>query len=153
MAHSPGANRPGAPKAQGIGLMLVRIGVGVYIFFDGISKAGWLLDSTPFAGLLSQWMASSTSISRWYLDRLMPGAPVLARVLPLAEMAGGLALAVGFWTRLAAALCLGLVLNLQLAAGAMFRQTYLFDASGLPVVGALLGLIIGGGRLPWSVRR
>jgi uncharacterized membrane protein YphA (DoxX/SURF4 family) len=153
MAHPPGAVRPSAPRAQGIALTLIRIGVGVYIFFSGASKAGWLFDSTPFTGLLSQWMAASTSISHWYLDRLMPGAPIFARVIPLAEMAGGLALAVGFWTRLSASLCLAMVLNLQLAAGAMFRQAYLFDASGLPVVSALLGLMIGGGRLPWSLRR
>ena len=37
-----------------------------------------------------------------------------------------------------------MVLSLQLGAGAMFRYAYLMDASGLPLVGALLALMIGG---------
>jgi len=38
------------------------------------------------------------------------------------------------------------VLSLQLAAGSMFRYAYMMDANGLPLVGALLALIIGGER-------
>ena len=48
---------------------------------------------------------SSHAVSRWYLERLMPGAPVFARSVPLGAMLGGLALTLGFWTRLAAARC------------------------------------------------
>ena len=59
-------------------------------------------------------------------------------------MAAGLALACGFWTRMAAAVSLVVVLSLQLGAGAMFRYAYLVDASGLPLVGGLLALVIGG---------
>ena len=36
------------------------------------------------------------------------------------------------------------VLSLQLATGSMFRFTYLMDANGLPLLGALLALMIGG---------
>ena len=79
-----------------------------------------------------------------YLERVIPGAPVFARILPVAAMVGGLALACGFWTRIAAAVSLVVVLSLQLGAGAMFRYTYLMDASGLPLVGGLLALVIGG---------
>jgi uncharacterized membrane protein YphA (DoxX/SURF4 family) len=83
----------------------------------------------------------------------MPAAPIFARVIPVAEMIGGLALALGFWTRLAASLCLVMVLNVQLAAAAMFKYSYLADGTGLPLVGALLGLMIGGAKLPLSLRR
>ena len=133
--------------------MLIRVTVGIYLFFIGVSKIPWLLDSTPLANQLAGWLSQATPISRWYLDRVMPGAPIFARLIPLAEMIGGLALVLGFWTRLAAALCLVIVLNFQLAAAAMFRYSYLTDATGLPVIGALLGLMIGGGRLPLSVRK
>ena len=61
-------------------------------------------------------------------------------------MVGGIALAFGFWTRIAAAVSLVVVLSLQLAAGSMFRYSYLMDASGLPLVGGLLALMIGGER-------
>jgi uncharacterized membrane protein YphA (DoxX/SURF4 family) len=156
MAQSQSAQKSGGQighKGQATGLLLVRITLGVYLFFMGVSKASWLLDSTPLAHQLSQWLGASTPISRWYLDRIMPGAPIFARIIPLAEMIGGLALALGIWTRLAAALCLVMVLNFQVAAAAMFRYSYLTDATGLPILGALFGLMIGGGRLPWSLRR
>ena len=48
--------------------------------------------------------------------------------------------------RIAAAVSLVVVLSLQIAAGSMFRYAYLMDASGLPVVGGLLALIVGGER-------
>jgi uncharacterized membrane protein YphA (DoxX/SURF4 family) len=152
-AQSSGLQKSGGQKGQAVGLTLIRITVGVYLFFMGVSKVSWLLDSTPLASQLSQWLGDATPISRWYLDRVMPGAPIFARIIPLAEMAGGLALALGFWTRIAAALCLLMVLNFQLAAAAMFKYSYLTDATGLPLLGALLGLMIGGGRLPLSLRR
>lgn len=133
--------------------MLIRLSVGVYIFFVGYSKVSWLFDTSPWANQLSQWAAGATPMSRWYLDRIVPGAPIFARIIPVAEMVGGLALAFGFWTRLAAVLCLVMVLNAQVASGAMFKYSYLADAAGLPLVGALLGLIIGGARLPFSLRK
>ena len=153
MAHSPGVQKPGGQKGQAAGLTLIRMTVGAYVFFTGVSRLSWLLDATPWTTQLSQWLSDATPMSHWYLDRIMPGAPIFARIIPLAEMIGGLALALGVWTRLAAALCLVMVLNLQLAAAAMFKYPYLTDASGLPIVGALLGLMIGGGRLPWSLRK
>jgi uncharacterized membrane protein YphA (DoxX/SURF4 family) len=133
--------------------MLVRVTLGVYLFFMGVAKLGWLLDSTPLANQFASWASSATSLNHWYLERVAPGAPIFARIIPLSEMLGGLALAVGFWTRLSAALCLVMVLNHQLASGAMFRYAYLTDAAGLPVIGGLVGLMIGGGLLPWSLRR
>ena len=155
MAHPQSAQKTAqnGQKGQAAGLLLVRITIGVYLFFMGLSKAPWLLDSTPLADQFSQWLATATPVSRWYLDRIMPGAPIFARIIPLAEMIGGLALALGIWTRLAAALCLVMVLNFQVAAAAMFRYSYLTDATGLPILGVLFGLMIGGGRLPWSLRR
>jgi uncharacterized membrane protein YphA (DoxX/SURF4 family) len=153
IAQSPGAQKFSGQKGQAAGLMLVRITLGIYLFFMGLAKVSWLLDSTPLASQLSQWLSEATPISRWYLERMAPGAPIFARIIPLAEMTGGLALALGFWTRLAAALCLVMVLNFQVASAAMFRYSYLTDATGLPVLGALLGLMIGGGRLPWSLRK
>ncbi len=80
------------------------------------------------------------------LERIIPGAPVVARAVPLGAMVGGIALALGLWTRIAAAVSLVVVLSLQLGAGSMFRYAYLMDASGLPLVGGLLALMIGGER-------
>ena len=68
-------------------------------------------------------------------------------------MAGGLALAVGFWTRLVAGAMFLMILNYQLAAGAIFNPAYLTNPNGLPLLGSLLGLVIGGARLPLSIKR
>jgi uncharacterized membrane protein YphA (DoxX/SURF4 family) len=114
------------------------------MFFFGLEKAPWMLDATPLAAQLSSWLLDAPPLSRWYLERIIPGAPVFARAIPVAAILGGIALVVGFWARIAAAVSLVVVLSLQLAAGSMFRYAYLTDASGLPLVGSLLALLIGG---------
>jgi uncharacterized membrane protein YphA (DoxX/SURF4 family) len=154
MAHQPGLPKTGrSQQAQAAGLMIVRVTSGVYLFFIGVHKITWLLDSTPLANQLSSWLSQSNPINRWYLERIMPGTPLFARLVPLGEMLGGAALIAGFWTRLAAGFAFLMVLNFQLAQGAMWHYAYLTDATGLPYLGALLALSIGGGRLPLSVRK
>ena len=76
------------------------------MFFFGFEKASWLIDATPLATQLASWLPDAPTASRWYLERIIPGAPVFARVIPLGAMIGGVALAVGFWTRIAAAMSL-----------------------------------------------
>lgn len=139
---------PPAPAggAQRAALAVLRICTGVFMFFFGLEKLPWLLDATPLSMQLQSWLLNAPAASRWYLERIIPGAPVFARIVPLGAMAGGVALASGFWTRIAAAVSLVLVLSLQFGAGAMFRYDYLADASGLPLLGALLALTIGGER-------
>lgn len=138
--------KPTGSRAQTVALVLLRVSLGVFMLFFGVDRASWLMDSTPLATQLASWLPDAPPVSRWYLERIIPGAPVFARVLPLGAMVGGIALVLGFWTRIAAALSLVVVLSLQLGAGSMFRYAYLMDASGLPVVGGLLALLIGGER-------
>jgi uncharacterized membrane protein YphA (DoxX/SURF4 family) len=136
--------KPAGARAQAAALVVLRVLLGVFMFFFGLDKASWLLDSTPLSTQLSSWLLEAPPASRWYLERIIPGAPVFARAVPLGAMLGGLALALGIWTRIAAAMSLVVVLSLQLGAGSMFRYAYLMDASGLPLVGSLLALLIGG---------
>ena len=141
-----------SPKAQAIALTLIRIASGIYLFFLGFNKIGWLFNSAPLVGQLSAWQSQSGTMTRWYLERVLPGAPLFARLLPLGEMVTGFSLALGVWTRLAAAVAFVIVLNAQFAAGAMFHYAYLTEARGLPMLASLLALAIGGGRLPLSLR-
>lgn len=133
-------------RAQTAALVVLRVLLGVFMFFFGLDKASWLMDATPLATQLAAWLVDAPPASRWYLERIIPGAPVLARVVPVGAMVGGLALALGLWTRMAALMSLVIVLSLQLGAGSMFRYAYLMDASGLPLAGGLLALMIGGDR-------
>ena len=133
-------------RAQRVALALLRVCLGVFMFCFGLERVSWLLNATPLSTQLSSWLVDAAPLSRWYLERLIPGAPVFARLVPLGAMISGLALTFGFWTRIAAAMSLVVVLSLQLGAGSMLRLTYLMDAAGLPLVGGLLALMIGGER-------
>ncbi len=140
---------------KGTGLSVTRICLGVFLLFQGLGKYQWFADSSILAGRFHEWltMAAPGSISRWYLDRIaLPGLPVFARLVPLGEIASGLALIVGFYTPVFAFIAFFMVLNFAVASGLIFTYSYLTNGYGLPVIGSTLGLAIGGARLPWSVR-
>ncbi len=145
-----------AMDRQGTGLAVTRVCMGVFFLFEGLGKWRWFLDSSILAGTFSTWLqgAAPGSISRWYLDRVaIPGLAVFARLVPVGEIAAGLALLVGFWTPIVAFLAFAMVLNIHIASGAILKFSFLSAGYGLPVLGPTLGLAIGGIRLPWSVRR
>jgi uncharacterized membrane protein YphA (DoxX/SURF4 family) len=137
-----------------LGLTALRIFLGVFFLFMGLGKLAWFTDASILTGQLTGWMNEAGPFSRWYLETLcLPGAPVFARVVPLAELSTGLALIFGIYTRLAAMLGLLMILNFHVASGIIFRYEYLTNGFGLPVVGGLLALALGGANLPASVKR
>lgn len=141
---------------QGTGLATIRICLGVFFLFEGIGKLPWLLNSGILLGRFNGWLseAGAGSMSRWYLEHVaIPGVVVFARLVPLGELAAGIALIVGFWTPLAAFLAFVMVMNIHIASGVLFKYSFLTNGYGLPVVGSTLGLAIGGIRLPLSFRR
>jgi len=142
-----------AGGGQGYGLAILRVFVGVFFLFTGIDKLGWLVDSQPLADRFAGYLRTATPANYWYLERLVPGLPVFARLVVLGELSTGLALIAGFWTRLAAGLAFLMVLNFHLATGAVFTYSFLTDGSGLPILGALLALALGRARLPWSISK
>jgi uncharacterized membrane protein YphA (DoxX/SURF4 family) len=142
-----------AGGAAATGLRVVGMFLGVFLIFEGLGKIGWLTDSGQLQGALAGWLKTAPPTSRWYLETFaIPGVPMFARLVPLGEFLAGAALLTGFWTRLAAAAAFLMVLNFHLASGAIFQYGFLTNGFGLPVLGGLLALAIGGGRLPWSVR-
>jgi uncharacterized membrane protein YphA (DoxX/SURF4 family) len=144
-----------AIERQGTGLVIVRICLGVFFIFSAITKLRWLVDSSILSSQFTLWMQSVApgSFSQSYLQRVaVPGAAVLARLVPAGEFISGLALLVGFWTPIFALLAFIMVLNYHLASGAIFHMSFLASPAGLPVLGSTLGLAMGGVRLRWSVR-
>ncbi|HWW84717.1 MAG TPA: DoxX family membrane protein [Vicinamibacterales bacterium] len=140
---------------QGTGLALLRIFIGVFFVFEGLGKIRWLANSSQLAGFLTTWSrtAAPGSVASWYLHRIAwPGLPVLARLVPLGEITSGVALIAGVWTPLAAFVAFFMALNFQIASGVLFQYAFLTSGYGLPVLGSTLALILGGSRLPWSVR-
>ena len=141
---------------QGTGLVIVRMCLGVLFIFSAYAKlrGGWLMDSSILKGQFELWLQNVApgSISQAYLQRFaIPGAIVLARLVPAGEFICGLALLVGFWTPIFALLAFVMVLNYHIASGAIFELSFLANRSGLPVLGSTLGLAVGGIRLPWSL--
>lgn len=138
---------------QGTGLAIIRICLGVFFLFEGLSKIRWFTNTTILAGMFSQWQASAGPLSRWYLERIaIPGLPYFARLVPLGEICSGIALIVGFWTPVFAFVAFFMALNFQIAGNAILRYSFLTSGYGLPVLGSTLGLALGGVRLPWSIR-
>ena len=121
----------------------------------GSDKLAWLSDSGILAERLQGWLRERSHRACAGISRPLatPGVPLFARLVPLAELSTGVALIVGFWTRLAAALAFVMVLNFHFATGEMFHSgEFLTDGAGSPVLGGLLALAIGGTQLPFSGR-
>ena len=141
---------------QGTGLTIIRVALGVFFLFEGLGKYRWLMDSSILGGRFHNWLAGAAagSPSHWYLEHVaIPGTTLFARLVPLGEIAAGVALIAGFWTSLAAFLAFVMVLNIHVASGALFTWAILTNGYGLPVLGSTLGLAFGGVRLPFSLRR
>lgn len=144
-----------AMDRQGTGLAVIRILIGVFFIFEGIGKLRWFTNASILANQLTGWhqAVAAGSLSAKYLERVaLPGVAVFARLVPLGELCSGIALVVGFWTPLFALIAFCLALNFQFASGALFKYSFLTSGYGLPVLGATLGLAIGGVRLRWSIR-
>ena len=136
----------------GHGLAILRILMGVFFLFQGIGKLPWLLAPGLLMQRLTGYSQVATPLNQWYLDLVMPWASVFARLVALGELAAGVALIAGVWTRPAAAVAVLMVMNFHLASGALFTFDFLTDGYALPVVGSLIALVLSGKRLPWSLR-
>ena len=141
-------------KTHAWGLVALRLCLGAFFLFEGIGKFGWFVSSAVLRSRLSEWVGNVGPLSRAYIETVcLPGVEIFARVVPAAELAVAVSLILGGHTRLAAFLALLMVLNFHFASGVMFQYAYLTNGYGLPVLGGLLALAVGGSALPLSVRR
>ncbi|MGE5245252.1 MAG: DoxX family protein [Betaproteobacteria bacterium] len=140
---------------QGLGLTVVRILIGVFFLCEGLGKLRWFGTSSLLAAQLAAWarQVAPGTVSSWYLHRVaMRGAPLFARLVPLGELGCGLALIAGAWTRPVALIAFLMALNFHVASGDLFHYSFLTNGYGLPVLGATLGVAIGGTRGNWRIR-
>jgi uncharacterized membrane protein YphA (DoxX/SURF4 family) len=147
---------PVAPRAgrSAVGLRVLSVVMGVFLVFMAIDKISWLTSDAVLAGRFREWLETAPAASRWYLEKVaIPGTPVFARVVPLAELSAGAALLCGFRVRLAAALALFMVLNFHFASDVLFHYSYLTNGYGLPVLGGLIALAVGGAGMPFSLSK
>jgi uncharacterized membrane protein YphA (DoxX/SURF4 family) len=148
------ANRTTPGGAYSVALRVMGLAIGLFFLFNGLDKRTWFLDSSILDDRLGEWLENAAPSVRWYIETLaVPGVPLFARLVPLAELLTGAALIVGFWTRLAAFLALMMVTNFNFARGMFHSGEFLTDGVGFPVVGGLLALTIAGTRLPFSLSK
>jgi uncharacterized membrane protein YphA (DoxX/SURF4 family) len=135
------------------GLVIVRVLIGVFFVSESLIKLHWFGDTSDLAGRFAGYLNGAGPMSRAYLEWLaIPGTALFARLVPLGELGCGLAMVLGVRTRFFAALALLMTLNFHVASGAIFQLGFFTNGYGLPVVGSLLALAVGGDGLPWSVR-
>ena len=141
-------------SGAGWGLTALRLCLGVFFLFEALGKIGWFTSSAVLREWLTEWAGSAPAMSRAYIETVaLPGVEAFARLVPLGELAVGIAFLLGGYTRLAAAMALLMVLNFHFASGIIFTYGYLTNGYGLPVLGGLLALALGGAALPLSVRK
>lgn len=144
--------RSAAGGSGAYGLRVLGVMLGVFFIFNGLDKLAWFADSGLLAQRLEEWMRDAAPTTRWYIETVaVPGVPLFARLVPLAELSTGVALILGFWTRVVAVLAFLMVANFHVARGFFYEWELLMDGTGFPVLGGLLALAIGGSRLPFSV--
>ena len=152
-------NRPASTDARGaraaaLALRIMAILVGVFFAGMGLNKLTWIPDSGILAQKFEVFAKGAPPLVRSYIEMVaVPGAPVFARLVPIAELATATALILGFWTRLAALLALFMILNFHFATASFFHWEFLRDGTGPPLIGALLALVIAGTNLPWTVTK
>jgi uncharacterized membrane protein YphA (DoxX/SURF4 family) len=153
MATTVRARTGGGSGTGAAGLRVLAICLGVFLIFEGLGKLAWLGNSGLLSQQLQGWLKEAPASSRWYLETFaIPGVPIFARLVVIGELASGVALVVGLWPRVAALLAFLMVLNFHFASGRLFQSAFLTNGYGLPVLGGLLALAIGGARLPWALR-
>lgn len=155
MATQARARRAAGVSPGAFGLRLLGVMLGIFFIGMSSSKIAWLTDSSILLNKFQMiFLPKAPPIVRWYLETIcIPGTPLFARLVPLGELATGLALILGFWTRMAAIAALLMVLNFHFASSAFWSVDFLRDGTGLPVLGGLLAIAINGSRLPFSVSR
>jgi len=136
------------------GLVAARIAIGVFFLFEGWDKLPWVMNSDALVAILHRWSDAGSPLGKWYIQTVaLPGAPVFARLMFFGEVAAGLALLFGVWPRLTAFITFLLVVNIHVAHSTLFKLGFLSQGDGLPVLGILLALVIGGAELPLSLKR
>jgi uncharacterized membrane protein YphA (DoxX/SURF4 family) len=134
-----------------LALRVIALATGVFFLAMGLGKLAWITNPDLLTQRFEQWLPHAAPYARWYLQTIaIPGAPVFARVVPIAELCTAVALISGVLTNVAAALAFLMVLNFHVATSAVTSTDFLRDGTGPPLLAILLALAIAGRQLPYS---
>jgi len=143
---------PSRLNTEKISLLIVRMGLGVFFFFEGWDKLPWMTQPELLTQILRRWADADAAPARWYIETiLIPGVSVFARLIFIAEVGAGLALVFGFWTRPIAILTILMVLNIHFAHSTLFQYGFLSKGDGLPILSGLFAVAIAGKGIPFNL--
>jgi len=141
-------------RAVAIGLRVFALFLGVFFLAQSMNKLAWPGNPQLLLGRFQRWTPTARPEVQWYLVHVAtPFAPLLARIIPVAEFLTAMAFILGFWIPVASVLALFMVLNFHFGTAAFYAWDFLRDGTGPPVIGGLIGLAIGGRSLPFTIQR
>jgi uncharacterized membrane protein YphA (DoxX/SURF4 family) len=130
----------------GTPFVVLRVSLGLFMIAKGLGKLQWFVHPEILTVRLHAFLERATPLNRWWVALLLPGATVFARLVPFGELAGGSAMILGRFARLAALLAFLMILNFHLATGELFRSEFFTDGQAFPVLGGLLAIALAGRR-------
>ena len=141
-------------NAVAVGLRVFAIFLGIFFLAQSLNKLAWPGNPQLLLGRFQRWAPTTRPEVRWYLVNIAtPFAPLLARIIPVAEFLTAMSFILGFWMPVAAVLALFMVLNFHFGTAAFYAWDFLRDGTGPPVIGGLIGLALGGRDLPFTIQR
>lgn len=130
---------------------MLTLGLGVFFLFMSVNKVAWLTNPNLLADRFTRWLPDASPYASVYLRTVaIPGAPIFARVVPIAEFLTALAMFTGLKTNFAAAAALFMIFNFHLATSSFSSTDFLRDGTGPPMFAALLALTLVRRPLPFS---
>ena len=124
-----------------VALRLISIGLGIFFLAMSYNKRAWFADPTQLSGRFDRWLPNAAPYAQVYLRTVaIPGANVLARVVPVAEFLTALSMLTGIWTNVSAPLALLMILNFHTATSSFSSIEFLRDGTGPPMFAALMAL-------------
>jgi uncharacterized membrane protein YphA (DoxX/SURF4 family) len=149
----PAATLSGA-DAVALALRVFALFLGIFFLAQSLNKLAWPGNPQLLLGRFQRWAPTARPEVQWYLVHVAtPLAPLLARIIPVAEFLTAMAFILGFWIPATAMLALFMVLNFHFGTAAFYAWDFLRDGTGPPVIGGLIGLAIGGRNLPFTIQR
>ncbi len=140
------------PRDAYIALRILAVLLGVFFLATSVNKLPWLTQPSLLTARFERWLPDASPYAMYYLRSVaIPASDIFARLVPAAEFLTGLALISGVSIRVASLLSLFMVVNFHVATSAFSSWAFLRDGTGLPVLGALMALSIGGNNLPFSI--
>ena len=117
----------GGGRAAGFALRALAVCIGVFFIALASAKIGWLTNGGPLLEQFHRALPAARPEVRWYLETIaIPGAPLFARLVPLAELAAGIAF---FFSLLCLAIIQTLFIVLSLFVSEIFSSNFLSSSS------------------------